>query len=604
MNYTFMVGLSGRICEECTEPLSEITVLLYEKTDEFIANLAAAVPKNTYKKLSKEEVDQKKSLLLAKGTTDNSGKVELHLDKKYDGKAFDVDIVLTNEENGEEFHFHLSTLAPSWRQAEKGYLAGWNHVLPNRVWCYLNSQIDRWIICGKLIHCKTQEPIGGVLVSAFDRDWLQDDELGTALTGADGRFFIVYKRSDFTPGTWIDVELTGGPDVYFHVNHPSGAPLLIEPAEKGREAGRENIGPCFCITLCLEDFEQEDEEFPPPVFTHVGHYNHQTDIDSSPGSSGLTISDNRAFYQSIRLNGTLPKKFQGGQMEYRFFKKEVQADGTSITGFTPVNMSQIGRTVIGQLIKYAPTFPGDPNPFKSTPYTVNGNPGELEANEVGGWIQVPQQSSSLGIEGYFQPNGNQIVLATIALGGWTDTDLTGLKAGDSSTSTGKPLALNRYFTLQMRVRKVGDPGSEEVAGVCEQIAINNSLYDNILRHPSWMPQNLSNQLSVTMVDIEELVVGGGCAGIENDLGVKFTAAHPTIGNVTIRMTGPGGPYSFTLPAPPIVPGELFGVATPSGFVVGDLKPCAYIVSLRVQLLLTTGDHIPDDQWDQIAFCKS
>lgn len=602
MNYILMIGLSGRICEACFEPLSEVTVLLYDKTDDFIANLAAAAPKNTFKRLTQDEVEQKKPFLLAEGVTDSNGNVQLFLDKKYDGKAFDVDIVLTSPENNQTIHFHLTTLAPSWRRTEKGYIASWNYSLPNRTWCHVNNLIKRWIICGKLIHCKTQEPIGGVLVSAFDRDWLQDDKLGTALTEADGRFLIEYQPSDFTPGTFLDVEMTGGPDVYFHVNHPSGAPLLVEPPEKGREPGRENRGPCFCVTLCLEDYEEEDETFPPPVFTHVGHYNHQTDIHSSPGSTGLTIADNRAFFLSIRLNGTLPKKFLGAPMEYRFFKQEVQADGTAITSLTPVTMSQVHRTVIGQLIKYAPTFPGDPNPFKATPYTVKGNPGELEASELGGWIQVPQQSSSMGPEGYFQPNGNQIVLNTKSLAGWIDTDLNGLAAGDSSTSTGKPLAENRYFSLQMRVRKIGDPGSEQVAGICQQIAINNSLYDNIERHPTWMPQNISNQLSVTMVDIEELVVGGGCAGIDSDLGVKFTAAHPTLGDVTIRMTGPGGPYNFTLP--PAIPGERFGVASPSGFVVSNLQPCAYIVSLRVQLLLTTGDDIPNDQWDQIAFCKS
>jgi hypothetical protein len=141
-----------------------------------------------------------------------------------------------------------------------------------------------------------------------------------------------------------------------------------------------------------------------------------------------------------------------------------------------------------------------------------------------------------------------------------------------------------------------------VAGVCQKIAINNRRYDNIVRHPAWMPQNLSNQLGVAMVDVQQLIVGGGCVGIGGDLDVLFTAAHPTLGNVSITMSGPGGPYSFTLPA--AVPGEQFGTATPNGFIVADLAPCAYIVTLSVQLLLTTGDSIPDNLFDQIAFCKT
>ena len=69
------------------------------------------------------------------------------------------------------------------------------------------------------------------------------------------------------------------------------------------------------------------------------------------------------------------------------------------------------------------------------------------------------------------------------------------------------------------------------------------------------------------------------------------------------MSGPGGPYSFTLP-PAATPGQdWFGTAAPT-FTVTDLQPCAYIVTLSMQLLLTTGDSIPDNLIDQIAFCKS
>ena len=66
------------------------------------------------------------------------------------------------------------------------------------------------------------------------------------------------------------------------------------------------------------------------------------------------------------------------------------------------------------------------------------------------------------------------------------------------------------------------------------------------------------------------------------------------------MTGPGGPYGFTLPA--AVPGERFGTAI-NGFVFADLADCAYIIELSATLLLTTGDGIPDPIGDQIGFCK-
>jgi hypothetical protein len=67
------------------------------------------------------------------------------------------------------------------------------------------------------------------------------------------------------------------------------------------------------------------------------------------------------------------------------------------------------------------------------------------------------------------------------------------------------------------------------------------------------------------------------------------------------MSGPGGPYPFTLPA--AVAGEQFGTATPDGWTLASLSPCAYVVGLSVQLLLTTGDGVPNNLYDQIAFCK-
>lgn len=68
------------------------------------------------------------------------------------------------------------------------------------------------------------------------------------------------------------------------------------------------------------------------------------------------------------------------------------------------------------------------------------------------------------------------------------------------------------------------------------------------------------------------------------------------------MSGPGGPYAFSL-AGPVTPNR-FGTATPSGFVVSDLQPCAYIVGISADVLLTTGDSNPLPLYDQLAFCKA
>ena len=49
--------------------------------------------------------------------------------------------------------------------------------------------------------------------------------------------------------------------------------------------------------------------------------------------------------------------------------------------------------------------------------------------------------------------------------------------------------------------------------------------------------------------------------------------------------------------------DYFGTATPNGFVVKNLKPCAYLVTLEADVLLTDGDNYPSPLYDQIAFCK-
>ena len=95
-----------------------------------------------------------------------------------------------------------------------------------------------------------------------------------------------------------------------------------------------------------------------------------------------------------------------------------------------------------------------------------------------------------------------------------------------------------------------------------------------------------------------------CADISESLTVLFTASHPNLGPVSIRLDGPGGPYSFTLPTPLPETGDWYGTAV-NDFVLSDLIPCAYLVTLSVLPLLTTGDlAFGPPIIDQIAFCKT
>lgn len=610
MNYTIHAKLSGYICCESVEPVANTLVRFYRTRGTKETTIAAtANPKQTFRPLTNAQIKQKASRLIAEVETDDHGRATINIDEKaYNGGPVEIDIYCKNvpgQDPDKAYpprQFSITTLQPAWRQTGKSIIAAWDHQIHHRYWCLIRSLLGAWVICGRVVRCDTQEPVGGVRVYGFDRDWLQDDALGSGVTDANGYFRIDYTKPDFTPGTVIDVELFGGPDVYFHIRTLSNAPLLIEAPSRGRDPGRNNIGPCYCVNLCI-DKKAPPENDPLAVFTHVGAYHYPTQIHSTPGTSGLTITDDRAFFRNIRLNGILPKRLNGNPMEYQFRVREINSSGTPISGWNVIALNQIANTKIGHLERWAPAYAGDPNPIKTTNYMVKqgaAGPNEIKATVVNDWIRVPQESNIFGPEGFFQPNGNMIRLNTRTLSAFTHVDLTGLKTGDSSTSTGQPLVTNRYFSIEMRVREVGNVGAGTAAGICNNIAVNNTLYDNILRHPTWMPQTVSNQLAVVMVDIDQLK-NNGCTEIIDKLDVIYTAAHPTLGQVGISMTGPGGPYSFTLPPAP-APGDHHGTATPN-FVVSNLAPCSYVVNMRVQILLTNGDYIPSDRWDHIAFTK-
>ena len=173
----------------------------------------------------------------------------------------------------------------------------WDYCIPHRFWCHFRSHFGAWTICGRVRVCDTGAAVGGVRVRAFDVDWLQDDDLGSAVTDGSGHFRIDYatadfKRTIFSPA--INIELFGGPDLYFRVETLSSTPLLVEPPSRGRQPDRENVGHCFCVELCLAEQPPVTTD-PLPVFTAVGGYQYLTAINSTPPGNGLTIGDSRAF---------------------------------------------------------------------------------------------------------------------------------------------------------------------------------------------------------------------------------------------------------------------------------------------------------------------
>jgi hypothetical protein len=337
----------------------------------------------------------------------------------------------------------------------------------------------------------------------------------------------------------------------------------------------------FCICVC------------PPrsaaYFIRIGQYEYAEvypsggtvpKIDSEIGGTGLT-SDTRAFFQTLRLNGGFVLQTGAPQMEYRFETIPTDTAGNpTVPNWQPVLAGATAPTIIG---------------YQVTPFPLTFTP-VFATLDAQGWIQVPLASS------LYSPTGDLLRLNSLALSKPPDLDETGVVAGAHSSH---PLAQDVYFGVRMRVRNVGDPASEFDAGTCHHIAIDNALYDNITHQPGW--RNLTDppgDLAVYLVDIQELLGPNGCGTITNQLHVLFTAAHPNLGSVSLRMDGPGGPYGFTLtPDAASSSVDFFGTATLSGVVVKDLKPCAYVVTMTVNVSLTDGDNDPSPLTDFIGFCK-
>jgi hypothetical protein len=348
----------------------------------------------------------------------------------------------------------------------------------------------------------------------------------------------------------------------------------------------------FCVLVC-----------PPPSlfpqFTSIGGLDYLTAVNSASGGNGLTVGDNRAFFNTLRLNGILSQTLGGLPMEYRFETRPTDAAGNPAGPWTPVLPAQIAKTVLGHWERLNPS----PPPLIETQlYIVNAVPGPNERAatiSADGWIQVPQENNFASPAGAFFSNGNMIELITQTLAPFGPADETGVTAGGPAKH---PLVQDLFFGIRMRVRQQGVPGSETDAGTCVHIAIDDTLYNNITLHPDWdgglQP---AGQLGVCMLDVNELIAHP-CSEITNTLTVVFTAAHPNLGPVSITLTGPGGPFAFTLPPIPET-GDYFGTAMHPTFTVSNLKPCAYLITLSMIVLLTNGDGVPDPLIDQIAFCK-
>src|SRR5262245_42579767 len=92
MGYVLKGRLCGHVCEECEEPLANVTVRLYRPTSEQTAALVAAQTKETLAILPDRQARAKAKELLGEAQTDGAGRFTVELAKDYDGGAFEIDV--------------------------------------------------------------------------------------------------------------------------------------------------------------------------------------------------------------------------------------------------------------------------------------------------------------------------------------------------------------------------------------------------------------------------------------------------------------------------------------------------------------------------------
>jgi hypothetical protein len=95
-----------------------------------------------------------------------------------------------------------------------------------------SAHADDWIIQGRVLDHLGQA-MGGLTVSAYDKDTNKDDKLGTRITDRDGHFRIIYRTQDFN-----DTPNKRSPDLYLEVSDRKGKTIYSSKRRVRARAGR------------------------------------------------------------------------------------------------------------------------------------------------------------------------------------------------------------------------------------------------------------------------------------------------------------------------------------------------------------------------------
>ncbi|MDX1907027.1 MAG: hypothetical protein SF053_08310 [Bacteroidia bacterium] len=624
MAYHVKGRLSGAYCDDCSEDISRLSLYVFQVPQDRAS--AFPKPKEAQQVLEDKEFARLEPYLLAKGETNEEGAYQLELSNTYDGRATLLLVGRAHTVAGakadkqyDPVTFSIAYLIPEWTYDDKQHqVADFSYVLPFRFWCLIRSLFGTWVICGKVVDCNTKRPLANVRVTAFDEDWITDDKLGSDVTAADGHFRIYYTTADvrrtfLSPffNTETPAPYNSGPDVYFSIETTGAEPvtLLREDPSRGRKPDRDNIGPCFCLTLCVDtDPSLPNTDYEPALFTHVGIYDILTGFDAQ----GFSKVEKNAFTEVIPLKGFLPGGNASNEMEYRF----MIADLTAGTLLSPAQVvAAIEPTVIGSVLRRFPhnaTVP-DSIPgigyYRTFPFWIK-NPGETYNTDpdAAGWIKVPRLNN-LDTVGQFQANYSDPGLFGLArintqtLFNAGERDLTAPTvhvAGNTMNAADRFAGPDQTYRITFEAREAGTAVLSATNTLARIVVWNGQFKQE--RHPSWSG-NTQSLKGVAMLDIAEIMGAGmGCNKITTTVTARHTNYHPYLASAYMIIQGPSGAFGGYNPV-------VDANHEASGIHVYDFTTqpnCAFILKLWSYYRLDSGFGRRSDAFDsdEIGFCKS
>lgn len=267
MGYLIYGNFSARLRRDFLEDLDEVRVKIY-RSDKAVKSISKETADKKYpmKILDVAEIAAKRVLLIGEGSTDASGNYRIELLPEYqEGDPVEINMEVHKVPNQKStidktIQFIITTLQPVWRTEGNNLSYNWNYCLPGRFWCGIRGRFDMWTVFGSVRSSSDgKTPKAGVTVIAFDKDWIKDDRLGSAITDSSGHFRIDFCSEDFkqtflSPLINVETPLTAlpGPGVYFKIMANDGSIIYEEAPSYGKLPERKNIANCYHIKLFVD----------------------------------------------------------------------------------------------------------------------------------------------------------------------------------------------------------------------------------------------------------------------------------------------------------------------------------------------------------------